>query len=96
MGDITYNDFPKCVVEMFDTESFSEKEVIDSIIGTWCMNSFSAAVEGQIRSKYDRAKREGKKEIVIDIEDAENMVLMNDRIQQTFALLWNYWKHNAQ
>lgn len=31
---ITYKDFPEEVVNLFDTENNSEKEIIDSIFGT--------------------------------------------------------------
>lgn len=93
---ITYLDFSENVIKMFDTDNYSENEVINSIIGTWCMNSWSSGVEGAIRRKFEKAKREGKKEITIDIDEAENMILMNDRMQQIFSLLWNYWYDNAQ
>ena len=45
--DITYKDFPEEVLNEFDTENNSEKEIIDSIFGSYCLNSFSAGLERQ-------------------------------------------------
>lgn len=48
---ITFKDFPEKVIDLFDTENYSdysEKEIIDFIFGTWCLNSWSSGVEGII------------------------------------------------
>lgn len=91
---ITYKDFPEEVVNKFDTENHSEKEIIDSILGTWCVNSWSSGVEGLTRRKLAKAKANNEKEITISIEEAERMVIYNNRMQEMFCLLWNYWKNN--
>ena len=93
---ITYKDFPEEVVKLFDTEKYSEKEIIDSIIGTWCCNSWAAGVEGLIRLKFDKAKANNETEITISIDDAERMVIYNNRMQEVFCLLWNHWSDSAQ
>lgn len=93
---ITYKDFPEEVVKRFDTENHSEKEIIDSIFGTWCVNSWSAGVEGNIRRKLAKAKANNETEITISIDEAERMVIYNNRMQEMFCLLWNHWKDSAQ
>ena len=93
---ITYKDFPEEVVKLFDTENYSEKEIIDSIIGTWCVNSWSAGVEGLIRREFAKAKANNETEITISIDDAERMVIYNNRMQEVFCLLWNNWRDSAQ
>ena len=94
--DITYKDFPEEVVNLFDTENHSEKEIINSIFGTWCVNSWSSGVEGLIRRRLAKAKANNETKITISIEEAETMVNYNNRMQEMFCLLWNYWKDNAQ
>lgn len=94
--DITYKDFPEEVVKLFDTENYSEKEIIDSIFGTWCLNSFSAGVECTIRHKLNEAKANNKTEITIPIDQVESMAIYTYRMQEMFCLLWNYWSENAQ
>lgn len=96
MANITYEDFPESVVKLFDTEKYSEKEIIDSIFGVWCVNSWSSGVDGFIRRKFANAKANNEKEITISIDDAERMVIFNNRMQEMFCLLWHYWKDSAQ
>ena len=93
---ITYKDFPEEVVNKFDIENYSEKEIIDSIFGVWCLNSWSSGVEGLIRHKFYNAKANNEKEITISIDQAEKMVIYNDRMQEMFCLLWNHWRDSAQ
>lgn len=93
---ITYKDFPEEVANLFDTEHYSEKEIINSIFGTWCVNSWSAGVEGLIRRKFAKAKANNETEITISIDDAERMVIYNNRMQEMFCLLWNHWNDSAQ
>lgn len=93
---ITFKDFPEEVVNKFDTENHSEKEIINSIFGTWCLNSWSAGVEGLIRRKFTKAKANNETDITISIDEAERMVMYNDRMQEMFCLLWNHWRDSAQ
>lgn len=93
---ITYKDFPEEVVNLFDTENYSEKEIINSIFGTWCVNSWSVGVEGLIRRKLAKAKENNETEITISIDEAERMVIYNNRMQEMFCLLWNNWNGRAQ
>ena len=89
---ITYKDFPEEVVKKFDIEKYSEKEIIDSIFGTWCVNSWSSGVDGIIRRKFAKAKTNNETEITISIDEAERMVTYNNRMQEMFCLLWNHWR----
>lgn len=54
---ITFKDFPEKIMKLFDIGNYSEKEIIDSIFGTWCLNSWSSGVEGIIRHKFYKSKR---------------------------------------
>jgi len=89
---ITYKDFSEEVVNQFDTEKYSEQEIINSIFGTWCVNSWSSGVEGLIRRRFYNAKKNNKTEITISIDEAERMVIYNNRMQEMFCLLWNHWR----
>lgn len=93
---ITYKDFPEGVVNQFDTEKYSEQEIINSIFGTWCVNSWASGVDGIIRRRFAKAKANNEAEITISIDEAERMVIYNNRMQEMFCLLWNHWRDSAQ
>ena len=85
---------------IFPTTSFgkprpdgvSDDEWINYLIGTWCLNSSNAGVDGVLRHAIQKARRENKDEITIDLHTAEFMQIYIDRDINVLCWLWNFWR----
>lgn len=84
--------FPKILLGKLKDENMSEDEWIDVMIGTWCLNSSNAGVDGVLRHAIQKARRENKDEITINLHTAEFMQIYIDRDINVLCWLWNFWR----
>ena len=84
--------FPKTSFGSPKPYDISEDEWIDNMIGTWCLNSSQAGVDGVLRHAIHKAIRENKDEITIDLRTAEFMQIFIDRDTNVLLWLWDFWR----
>lgn len=91
-GKLIEGIFPKTSLGSPKPDDISEDEWIDNMIGTWCLNSSNAGVDGVLRRAIQKARRENKDEITINLRTAEFMEIYIDRDTNVLLWLWNFWR----
>ena len=87
--------FPNTSLGQPRPDGVSDDEWINYLIGTWCLNSFNASVDGGLRiikHAYHKDANTPLKDVIHSEGFLESMAINANRLENVCHWLWEYWR----